>query len=106
MLATYAVLQTLILDAVTPLAGRPGEVEDLLADAQAGTLRRAARRASSGCRRLIGVDPLRSLSRSLRRQSMEVVLQLLLQQGGRIDGLVGDYDTDAVSLLHLAAGNG
>eukprot|EP00597_Dinobryon_sp_UTEXLB2267_P007232 CAMPEP_0170095938 /NCGR_PEP_ID=MMETSP0019_2-20121128/28267_1 /TAXON_ID=98059 /ORGANISM="Dinobryon sp., Strain UTEXLB2267" /LENGTH=825 /DNA_ID=CAMNT_0010317791 /DNA_START=242 /DNA_END=2716 /DNA_ORIENTATION=+ len=106
MLATYAVLRMMILDAVTPLAGRPGEEDDLFADVKAGALRRAARRTSSVCRAWLGVDPLAAWTRSLRRQSMDIVLQLLLLQGGRFDGLFGDYDTDAVSLLHVAAGKG
>lgn len=93
--ATYAVLRLLLQDALPSSSG--GDKEDLFGDLLGSTLQKWKNRFLQGVYRIIGIDYHRIRLLNQRKESMDLVLQLLVNNGGQIEEKLGDYDTGNVA---------
>lgn len=89
--ATYAVLRLLLQDASPSTAG--GDKEEIFGDLLGSTLQKWKKRLLQGVYRFIGIDYHRIRLLNQRKESMDLVLQLLVNNGGRVEDIHGDYDT-------------
>lgn len=128
MTATFAVLRTILMDSTRSAAGTrdgaeagPGskggqdrdrtpeqgdmDKDELFGDLLGDSFDRMIAQVSRYFFTLLGRD-MRRAHRGKRMSDMDLVLQLLLREGGRLDDKHGEYDTDKLGVLHLAAAAG
>lgn len=101
MSATFAVLRSFLDEFHS--SSTNADVEDLIAESS-----RSAGGLLRGMPAVFGAEKPTSLARAraARLERKNTILHLLLMYGGSVTALAGDYDTDALSVLHLAAAAG